>query len=79
MTSYSLQMYGPDYWKSWTREAVEGTEAAMTELLAADHAEQVGYRACQKVSSTDSTLARATLCQHWCPCARAHWPRTCTH
>ena len=44
VTSYSLQMYGPDYWKSWTREAVEGTEAAMTELLAADHAEQVGHR-----------------------------------
>ncbi len=52
MTPYSLQMYGPDYWKSWTREAVEGTEAAMTELLAADHAEQVGVTVrAQKVSS----------------------------
>jgi hypothetical protein len=34
-------MFGPEYWRSWTKEAVAGTELAMTELLKADHDEQV--------------------------------------
>jgi hypothetical protein len=40
-STFAKNLYGPQYWRSWTEEAVTGTDLAMSTVLAGDHAEQV--------------------------------------
>lgn len=41
-TTFAKKLYGPEYWREWSTEAVISTELALHTVLAGDHEEQVG-------------------------------------
>jgi hypothetical protein len=40
-TSFAKSLYGPQFWRTWEKEAVVGSDMAMSRVIADDHEEQV--------------------------------------